>query len=57
MRLYGPKCWQSIEPLVVARGLMLITGNRQQLEGRIPERYGYAKDQVKREVDDWLNRA
>ena len=24
-----------------------------QLEGKIQERYGYAKDQVSRDVDDW----
>jgi uncharacterized protein YjbJ (UPF0337 family) len=30
-----------------------ISGNREQLEGKIQARYGYAKDQVKKEVDDW----
>ena len=34
--------------------LTAINGRRDQLEGRIQERYGYAKDQVRREVDDWL---
>jgi uncharacterized protein YjbJ (UPF0337 family) len=33
-----------------------INGNREQLEGKIQARYGYAKDQVKKEVDDWVNR-
>jgi uncharacterized protein YjbJ (UPF0337 family) len=33
-----------------------INGNREQLEGKIQARYGYAKDQVKKEVDDWLGR-
>jgi uncharacterized protein YjbJ (UPF0337 family) len=28
---------------------------RDQLEGKIQERYGIAKDQVRRDVDDWLN--
>ena len=37
--------------------LMQINGNREQLEGKIQARYGYAKDQVKREVDDWLGRS
>ena len=37
--------------------LTQINGNRQQLEGKIQARYGYAKDQVKSEVDDWLNRS
>ena len=33
--------------------LTLIKGKRDQLEGKIQERYGYAKDRVKKEVDDW----
>jgi uncharacterized protein YjbJ (UPF0337 family) len=26
-----------------------------KLEGKIHERYGYAKDQVRKEVDNWLD--
>ena len=37
--------------------LAQINGNREQLEGKIQARYGYAKDQVKRDVDDWLSRS
>jgi uncharacterized protein YjbJ (UPF0337 family)/ElaB/YqjD/DUF883 family membrane-anchored ribosome-binding protein len=33
--------------------LTAIGGRRDQLEGKIQERYGYAKDQVRREIDDW----
>jgi uncharacterized protein YjbJ (UPF0337 family) len=33
-----------------------INGNREQLEGKIQARYGHAKDQVRKDVDDWLNR-
>ena len=33
-----------------------VDGNREQLEGTIQARYGYAKDQVRKDVDDWLNR-
>ena len=33
-----------------------VNGNREQLEGAIQSRYGYAKDQVRKDVDDWLNR-
>ena len=33
--------------------LAQINGNREQLEGKIQTRYGYAKDRVKQEVDDW----
>jgi uncharacterized protein YjbJ (UPF0337 family) len=29
-----------------------IAGNREQLEGKIQERYGIAKDQVRKQVDD-----
>ena len=35
--------------------LTQIDGNREQLEGKIQARYGHAKDQVKRDVDSWLN--
>lgn len=30
-------------------------GSREQFEGKIQEKYGLAKDQAKRNVDDWLN--
>jgi uncharacterized protein YjbJ (UPF0337 family) len=36
--------------------LTQINGNREQLEGKIQARYGYAKDQVKKDVDDWISR-
>jgi uncharacterized protein YjbJ (UPF0337 family) len=36
--------------------LAQINGNREQLEGKIQARYGYAKDQVKKDVDDWIGR-
>ena len=29
-------------------------GQRDQLVGRIQERYGLAKDQVRKDVDDWF---
>ena len=35
--------------------LAQINGNREQLEGIIQTRYGYAKDQVRRDIDTWLN--
>ena len=34
--------------------LAVINGRRDQLEGKIQERYGVAKDQVKSDVDTWL---
>jgi uncharacterized protein YjbJ (UPF0337 family) len=36
--------------------LTQINGNREQLEGKIQAHYGYAKDQARREVDDWISR-
>jgi len=36
--------------------LDVINGRRDQLEGKIQERYGYQKDQVRKDVDDWYNR-
>jgi uncharacterized protein YjbJ (UPF0337 family) len=35
--------------------LTAIDGRREQLEGKIQERYGIAKDQVRKDVDDWLS--
>jgi uncharacterized protein YjbJ (UPF0337 family) len=35
--------------------LNVIAGKRDQLEGKIQERYGYAKDQTKKDIDDWYN--
>jgi uncharacterized protein YjbJ (UPF0337 family) len=35
--------------------LDVIAGKRDQLEGNILKRYGYAKDQANREIDDWYN--
>jgi uncharacterized protein YjbJ (UPF0337 family) len=35
--------------------LTAINGRRDQLEGKIQERYGYAKDQVRKDVDEWYN--
>jgi uncharacterized protein YjbJ (UPF0337 family) len=33
--------------------LTLINGRRDQLEGKIQERYGFAKDQARKEIEDW----
>ena len=35
--------------------LDVINGRREQLEGKIQERYGIAKDQAKKDVDAWYN--
>ncbi len=35
--------------------LSKINGRRDQLEGIIQQRYGYAKDQARDEVDRWSN--
>ena len=36
--------------------LTTINGRRDQLEGKIQERYGLAKDQVKKDIDDWYGK-
>src|SRR5437764_6515954 len=36
--------------------LAQINGDREQLEGKIQAKYGYAKDKAKQEVDDWCKR-
>jgi uncharacterized protein YjbJ (UPF0337 family) len=33
--------------------LTAISGRRDQLEGKIQERYGYAKTQARREIENW----
>lgn len=32
-----------------------INGSRDQLEGALQKRYGYAKDQAKQDVDRWFS--
>lgn len=39
--------WESLRTL----NLRTINGHRDQLAGRLQERYGYAKDQTRKEVD------
>jgi uncharacterized protein YjbJ (UPF0337 family) len=34
--------------------LNVIGGRRDQLEGKLQERYGLAKDQARKDVDDWF---
>jgi uncharacterized protein YjbJ (UPF0337 family) len=36
--------------------LDVINGKQDQLEGRLQQRYGYAKDQATKEVNDWYGR-
>jgi uncharacterized protein YjbJ (UPF0337 family) len=35
--------------------LDVINGRRDQLEGKIQQRYGLAKDQVRKDIDDWYS--
>ena len=46
---------QSLVERLTDDDLSVISGARDQLEGKIQERYGYQRDQVRREVDDWYN--
>ena len=36
--------------------LAQINGQRDQLEGKIQQRYGLAKDRARKDIDDWLKR-
>ncbi|WP_240780573.1 MULTISPECIES: CsbD family protein [unclassified Escherichia] len=36
--------------------MTVIEGKRDQLVGKIQERYGYQKDQAEKEVDSWEKR-
>jgi uncharacterized protein YjbJ (UPF0337 family) len=36
--------------------LDVIAGKEDQLEGKLQQRYGYQKDQVKKEINDWYGR-
>jgi uncharacterized protein YjbJ (UPF0337 family) len=33
-----------------------VSGDAEKLVGRVQERYGYARDEAKREVDDFMKR-
>jgi uncharacterized protein YjbJ (UPF0337 family) len=33
-----------------------IDGKQEQLEGKLQQRYGYQKDQVRKELNDWFGR-
>jgi uncharacterized protein YjbJ (UPF0337 family) len=35
--------------------LIVINGRREQLEGKIQQRYGFAKDQIRKDIDDWFS--
>lgn len=37
--------------------LNVIEGRREQLEGKLQQRYGFAKDQIHKDVDDWFKDA
>ena len=52
--------WKQVKGQVEAKwgqltddDLTEINGNRERLEGKIQERYGIARDQVRRDIDDW----
>jgi uncharacterized protein YjbJ (UPF0337 family) len=37
--------------------LTLIDGMREELAGRLQERYGYQKEQAEKEIDNWIKKA
>ena len=53
--------WKQVEGKVKAKwgkltddDLTAINGRREELEGKIQERYGLAKDQARKDIDDWF---
>jgi len=37
--------------------LTVINGKREELAGRLQERYGYQKEQAEKEIDAWMKKA
>ena len=37
--------------------ITLIDGKREELLGRLQERYGYQKEQAEKEIDSWMKKA
>ena len=35
--------------------LTVVSGKREELSGRLQQRYGYAKDEAEKNIDSWLN--
>jgi uncharacterized protein YjbJ (UPF0337 family) len=35
--------------------LNIINGRREQLEGKIQQRYGLAKEQIRKDIDEWYS--
>jgi uncharacterized protein YjbJ (UPF0337 family) len=35
----------------------IINGKRQELAGRLQERYGYQKEQAEQAIDEWMKKA
>ncbi len=35
--------------------LNMVEGRRDELEGRLQQQYGYAKDKARQEIDSWLS--
>ena len=53
--------WKQFEGKVKAKwgkltddDLAMVNGRREQLEGKIQEHYGQSRDQIRKDVDDWL---
>ena len=53
--------WKQLEGKIKAKwgkltadDLTTINGRREELEGKIQQRYGVAKDEARKEIDDWF---
>ena len=45
--------WKQLRGKLTDDDLTAIEGKRDQLAGKLQERYGYAKEQAERELDDF----
>ena len=41
-------------PKLTDDDLTTINGRREELEGKLQQRYGLAKDQARKEIDEWF---
>jgi uncharacterized protein YjbJ (UPF0337 family) len=57
----GTGSWKQLEGKIKAKwglltgdDLTAINGRREQLEGKLQHRYGWAKDKARKEIDGWF---
>jgi uncharacterized protein YgbK (DUF1537 family) len=55
-RLERPGHRYALVDAITDDDLTEIAGNRDKLEGKLQERYGKQKDEIRAEIDDWSKR-